>query len=550
MDNKGYISIDFASFWRRLGAICIDGLIIGLISLIIIQASSMTVGSIFITIIISFAYEVLSIYYYGMTLGKRAFRIRVISTLGDKLTLKQSFTRYFSKTLSKAFLSIGYLWMLFNDDRQTWHDKLASTIVILRINEDLIIEKITNNPWEESKKLKRNRTGALILTTLIFTGGILDAFVNDVGMFGLLKVDSIDINETIKDIRFLDVDGNGKKDIISLVVHKDKKVLNIYEWNEKKLVLKNSYDIEAFHDEDSKEDWGATFEVADLDKDKSLELVIVSSEDSTNRLLVYKEVEGIYKMMDSKEYSTVIQGYSGYFADIEIYQDENGYNHIIWTYNTPGKPRLYSYSFRANKLEEDFYEINDEMGSIISGDFDRNGKKELYLVDEDSDGVTINRLEYSDKSIKMHEAEQIKSWSINLNSISNSDEIKIDDFNNDGKDDIIFLTLKGFSPFIRKGTRKNPWLKVYTREGDKWKKIWSGGKRRENNLYATEYQGQCDIDGDGIEEIVITKHHIGNLFFSFDEKVNIELKNTIEIYKLDPIKFAINKFWQKAWYFQ
>lgn len=550
MDNKKYISIDYASFWRRFGALLIDGLIIGIINLIILKASNISVVSIFITILIGFSYEVLSVYYYGMTLGKRALNIRVISTLGDKLTLKQAFIRYFSKILSKTFLSLGYLWMLFNDNRQTWHDKLASTIVILRENEDLIIEKLDNNPLKESQNLKRNRIGALVLTTLIFIGGMLDAFVNEVGMFGLQKLDSIPIIETIKNVRFLDVDGNGREDILSLIVNKNKRVLNIYEWNENKLSIKNSYDIEASQDEDRKDDWGKTFEVADLDNDESLELVVINSEDSVNKLMIYKEINGIYKMADSEEYSTQVNGFHNFFSDIEIYKDENDNNHIIWIYNTVGRPHLYSYSFRLGKLEEDFYEVIEEQGSIISGDFDGDSKKELYLIDENLNEVTINRLEYSDKAIKLHREERIKSWSKTLNSIYNSDEIKVDDFDGDGKNDIIFLTLEGQSLFIRKGTRSNPWLKVYTRKGDKWQRIWCGGKNKENNLYATEYQGKSDIDGDGIEEVIITKNHIANILFKFQEKENINIKNIIEIYKIDTRKFVINKFWQKVWYFQ
>jgi uncharacterized RDD family membrane protein YckC len=547
MDDKRYISIDYASFWRRFGAILIDGLIIGLADMIILKASDINAFSILIVILIDFSYEIFSIYHNGMTIGKKALKIRVISTLGDKLTLKQAFIRYFSKTLSETFLSIGYLWMLFNDNRQTWHDKLASTIVILRENEDLIIEKLDNSPWEESQKLKRIRIGALILTTLIFTGGVLNSFVNDVGMFGLHKVNSITINETIKDMKFLDVDGNGSKDMISIVAGRNGKVLNIYKGNANKLSIKKSYDIEASPGQDEKNDWGATFELADLDNDKSLELIVTDSEDNANRLMIYKEINGIYKMIDSKEYSTKVYEFNNFFTDIEIHKDDNGNNHIIWIYDTVGKPRMYSYRLSEGKLKEDFYEVIEELGRIISGDFDGDNKKELYLISEDLDEVTINRLEYSDKAVKLHKEENIKSWSTMLNSINNAHEVKVDDFDGDGRDDIIFLTLTGQASFMRK---EDIWLKVYTRKEDKWQGIWCGGKSKENDMYATEYQGNCDINDDGIKDIIITKNHMANLFFKFEEKEDIDFNNIIEVYNIDPIKFAINKFWQRVWYFQ
>lgn len=36
------------------------------------------------------------------------------------------------KFLSGLILSLGYLWILFDDNKQGWHDKLVDTLVVER----------------------------------------------------------------------------------------------------------------------------------------------------------------------------------------------------------------------------------------------------------------------------------------------------------------------------------------------------------------------------------------------------------------------------------
>ena len=35
------------------------------------------------------------------------------------------------KFVSGLILSLGYLWLLWDPDRQTWHDKIVSTVIML-----------------------------------------------------------------------------------------------------------------------------------------------------------------------------------------------------------------------------------------------------------------------------------------------------------------------------------------------------------------------------------------------------------------------------------
>ena len=38
--------------------------------------------------------------------------------------------RYFAMFLSAILCYLGYLWMLWDPQKQTWHDKIASSVVV------------------------------------------------------------------------------------------------------------------------------------------------------------------------------------------------------------------------------------------------------------------------------------------------------------------------------------------------------------------------------------------------------------------------------------
>ncbi len=66
----------------------------------------------------------------GYTVGKKVMGIRVASKKGGKVDWVTAFVRSVSKILSGMFFGLGYLWMLWDEDSQTWHDKLAETLVV------------------------------------------------------------------------------------------------------------------------------------------------------------------------------------------------------------------------------------------------------------------------------------------------------------------------------------------------------------------------------------------------------------------------------------
>jgi uncharacterized RDD family membrane protein YckC len=66
----------------------------------------------------------------GQTPGKMLLGLRVVSLDGSRITFWQALRRFAGYFLSAWALYIGYFWVLIDNRRQGWHDKLAGTIVV------------------------------------------------------------------------------------------------------------------------------------------------------------------------------------------------------------------------------------------------------------------------------------------------------------------------------------------------------------------------------------------------------------------------------------
>lgn len=56
--------------------------------------------------------------------------VRIARTNGKPLTIGRALLRYLGYWLSAIPLGLGFFWVLVDDQRQGWHDKLADTYVI------------------------------------------------------------------------------------------------------------------------------------------------------------------------------------------------------------------------------------------------------------------------------------------------------------------------------------------------------------------------------------------------------------------------------------
>ena len=143
-----------ASIGKRWLAIIIDGFIVAVFTVMLLLAggalapldaaisnadeaavsdafANFQSNTLMVNLLVSAVYNVaLMVWFNGRTLGKMMLRLRVVKKRGGRITILDALLRnVFGYMISQIFL-LGYLWALFDKEKQTWHDKMAGTVVV------------------------------------------------------------------------------------------------------------------------------------------------------------------------------------------------------------------------------------------------------------------------------------------------------------------------------------------------------------------------------------------------------------------------------------
>jgi uncharacterized RDD family membrane protein YckC len=120
-----------AGFWRRFAALVVDGVVLLIVRLVFSIVLTRSLASL-LEVVLGIGY-----YTYfegssaGQTPGKRALGIRVIDFgAGGSIGYARAAVRWLMSIVSVLALFIGYLWMLWDRERQTWHDKVSNAVVV------------------------------------------------------------------------------------------------------------------------------------------------------------------------------------------------------------------------------------------------------------------------------------------------------------------------------------------------------------------------------------------------------------------------------------
>jgi uncharacterized RDD family membrane protein YckC len=138
MDND----LTYVGFWKRTVAVLVDAFLIILVTLpILIWAygfeylnnEHMEKGS--LDFIINYVFPTIAVIllwkYYQATPGKMIFKATIVDAkTGGRPTLKQWIIRYLGYFVSLLPFGLGYFWVAFDKKKQSFHDKLAKTLVI------------------------------------------------------------------------------------------------------------------------------------------------------------------------------------------------------------------------------------------------------------------------------------------------------------------------------------------------------------------------------------------------------------------------------------
>ncbi len=120
-----------ASFGLRLVAAIIDGVVLFIVGFVLGLVLGRAFGTV-LQILVGLGYfTYLEGSPAGQTVGKKAMNIRVIDfSGGGPIGFSRALVRYLGHYVSFLACLLGYFWMLWDSEKQTWHDKFAGAVVV------------------------------------------------------------------------------------------------------------------------------------------------------------------------------------------------------------------------------------------------------------------------------------------------------------------------------------------------------------------------------------------------------------------------------------
>jgi uncharacterized RDD family membrane protein YckC len=115
-------SLPRAGFWRRLGAMALDGMLIGIIF------GPMGAGPMIMPMLA--IYAALMWKLKGTTVGGIVCGLAVVRVDDRPVDWPTAIVRALGCFLSLVVIGLGFVWVAFDDEKQSWHDKIAGTTVV------------------------------------------------------------------------------------------------------------------------------------------------------------------------------------------------------------------------------------------------------------------------------------------------------------------------------------------------------------------------------------------------------------------------------------
>jgi uncharacterized RDD family membrane protein YckC len=67
----------------------------------------------------------------GQTLGMQTWRLRIDNVDGGRISWRQALIRFVVAFVSALCLGLGYLWILWDRDQCSWHDRVSGSRVVM-----------------------------------------------------------------------------------------------------------------------------------------------------------------------------------------------------------------------------------------------------------------------------------------------------------------------------------------------------------------------------------------------------------------------------------
>jgi uncharacterized RDD family membrane protein YckC len=112
-----------AGFWLRMLALAIDGLIVMVVSSAVYAEPKLS-------LVLLAGYGAVMWRFRGTTIGGIVFGIKVVRLDDRPVDWITAIVRALASFLSLFAAGLGFLWVIWDPERQAWHDKIAGTVVV------------------------------------------------------------------------------------------------------------------------------------------------------------------------------------------------------------------------------------------------------------------------------------------------------------------------------------------------------------------------------------------------------------------------------------
>jgi uncharacterized RDD family membrane protein YckC len=111
-----------ANFWERMGAAFLDMILVGILFGL--------VGGPPLGLLVILAYFTGMWAWKGTTVGGVILKLKVVRLDGQPITFPVALIRGLAAAFSVVAMFLGFLWIAWDKDKQSWHDKIAGTAVV------------------------------------------------------------------------------------------------------------------------------------------------------------------------------------------------------------------------------------------------------------------------------------------------------------------------------------------------------------------------------------------------------------------------------------
>jgi uncharacterized RDD family membrane protein YckC len=115
-----------------------------------------TIVLLVLAVLIVLGYEIGFWLLAGQTPGKRVMGVRIVRTDGERMRLGTCVRRLIGYAISHI-LYLGYLWILVDNRRQGFHDKIAGTFVVYSWPEEVPVTPVRDHLHHHRRRHKMAR---------------------------------------------------------------------------------------------------------------------------------------------------------------------------------------------------------------------------------------------------------------------------------------------------------------------------------------------------------------------------------------------------------